>query len=107
MQIYWWVYPHFATVTDDNVARLPFAPFDRQPNFLLFLSPVWDADLQMYVPNYFTNFIIGNRFAFEEALNGSFDLRVEFHGAGDFELDHFTMRGLAEMNCKMKIRHCS
>jgi hypothetical protein len=31
---------------------------------------------------------------------------VEFHGAGEWDFDHFTLRRLAEMNCCLHIKHC-
>jgi hypothetical protein len=106
MQIQWYIYPHTALVTEDNVARLPFAPFEWQSNYFYFQSPWWDADLQQYVSGYFANTIIPNRFLIEEALNDSFDMRLAFHGPGQFSIDHPTMRQLAEMNCHMFINHC-
>jgi hypothetical protein len=99
MFIRWSVFPSSGEITDGFIANLPFAPFERHGNFIVYVSPIWDADIQQYVDEYVTKFV-DNRINFEEAANcfcrHSMEMHVGAHN-GNFSLSNNFLRNFINM----------
>jgi hypothetical protein len=81
MYLKWYVYPSTGTILDENIGRLPYAPDERFGQYVSYLSPVWDVDLQQYVDEYLYKFIDW-RVQFEEAFNCFCTHKLEVHCDG-------------------------
>jgi hypothetical protein len=91
MFLRWHVYPSSGFITDEHINRLPFPPFERFGHYVAYQTPVWDANIQMYVDEWVYKFV-GLRDNFHQAFNGHCSHHLEVHGCGGYTFSNLWLR---------------